>query len=97
MKRQTVTIGITALLFLLVIFSYTNEGFSGSHTLPIEEDNVNSIQGANPGVDECSTCGTENAEYAYPVMRPDPETLAQWIEHYNNAPKATTNTESEVK
>ena len=87
MKKQVMAIGITTFLFLLVIFSYTNGGFSDSHTLPIEENNVNSMQGTNPGVGDCSTCEIENDEYAYPVMRPDPETLAQWIERYNNAPK----------
>jgi ABC-type cobalt transport system substrate-binding protein len=87
MKKQAMAIGIMALLFLLVIFSYTNGGFSGSHTLPIEEDNVNSIQGTNPGVGDCSTCETENDEYAYPVMRPDYETRSKWIESYNNAPR----------
>jgi hypothetical protein len=97
MKKQVMAIGMTTFLFLLVIFSYTNGGFSDSHTLPIEENNVNSMQGTNPGVGDCSTCETENDEYAYPVMRPDPETLAQWVERYNNAPKTITNTEPEAQ
>jgi len=97
MKRQTMAIGIIALLFLLVIFSYTKGEFSDYHTLPIEELNVNSIQGINQLVVECNTCGIDDDKYSYPIMRPDSETLIQWIEQYNNAPKTTSNIDSNIK
>jgi len=87
MKKQTMIIGTIAFLFLSVIFSYTNEGFSGSHISPIEKNNVNSTQGMKLVTGECSTCEIENDEYAYPVMIPDSETRSKWIKFYNNAPR----------
>ncbi len=87
MKKQTMIIGAIVFLFLLVIFSYANGGFSSSHISPIEKDNVNSIQGVKLVTGECSTCEIEDDEYAYPIMRPDYETRSKWIRLYNNAPR----------
>jgi len=97
MKKQTKTIGIVLFLFLLVIFSFISAGHSYPHNLLMEEKNNTPIQKINLVASRCNVCETEDNEYNHSIMRPDSETLAQWIEHYNSAPKAITSTESETQ
>ncbi|MEA3458171.1 MAG: C1 family peptidase, partial [Candidatus Thermoplasmatota archaeon] len=97
MKKQTRMIGIASFLFLLVVFSYINVESSYPHDLLMEEKNNTLIQKINLVASGCNVCETEDNEYEYTIMRPDSETLAQWIEHYNSAPKAISSTESETQ